>query len=471
MLQNKYFPFWTFTFSVLIILTLPTLLKDGMFMDGLLYACISKNLSQGIGSFWFPHFSKTLYSFFDQQPPLGFWIQSLFFKIFGENIYVERLYSFSTAIITAFLIAVLWRIVFKNEREIKKLSWLPVLFWITIPVCFWTYSNNMLENTMGIFDLLAIIFIVQFIQRQSFLLIVLSGIFIFLASLTKGFQGMFPLATLFFGWLIYRNISFSKMLTGTLLLSFIPVLFYFILLHNDSAYQSLTAYLNHRVINSIKNVAQDNRFYILFRLFLELSPLILLSTIIVLIAKRTQENNTIPLKKHTSFYLLIGISASFPLMVTREQSGFYLATSLPYYAILFAVIVTPYLSIWIEKINVRLFSFRAFGILSVLSFAIALTFSFSQIGKTGRDNDMIHDISLIGKIVPSGTTLGSTEKLWRDWSIQEYLIRHYYICQDNKITLANDYLLLESEEEIPIGVKTQKINIPTIKYHLFKVIK
>ena len=29
-----------------------------MFMDGMLYTCVSKNLANGIGSFWFPVFSK-----------------------------------------------------------------------------------------------------------------------------------------------------------------------------------------------------------------------------------------------------------------------------------------------------------------------------------------------------------------------------------------------------------------------------
>src|SRR5690349_12292063 len=184
--MKKQFPFWILAASVLIALILPTLLQDGMFMDGLLYACVSKNLADGLGSFWFPHYSKTLHPFFDQQPPLGFGIQAVFFKLFGDSIYVERGYCFLTALVNASLIAVLWRIVFKNEHEIRQVSWLPVFLWITIPVCFWAYSNGVMENTMSIFDLLAVIFIVRFFQIKSPGLIILSGICIFLASLTKG---------------------------------------------------------------------------------------------------------------------------------------------------------------------------------------------------------------------------------------------------------------------------------------------
>ena len=33
-------------------LVLPVLIMDGMFMDGVLYACVSKNLANGFGSMW-----------------------------------------------------------------------------------------------------------------------------------------------------------------------------------------------------------------------------------------------------------------------------------------------------------------------------------------------------------------------------------------------------------------------------------
>jgi hypothetical protein len=42
-----------------IIIASPSLLSEGMFMDGLIYANISANLAKGLGSFWSPHFSET----------------------------------------------------------------------------------------------------------------------------------------------------------------------------------------------------------------------------------------------------------------------------------------------------------------------------------------------------------------------------------------------------------------------------
>src|SRR5580698_1195935 len=149
-----------------------------MFMDGMLYISVAHNLSEGIGTFWFPQFSyfnMAGLNSFHEQPPLCFGIESLFFKLFGNSIYVERLYTFTTLCITVALIYFFWKEIFKNNYFIRKLSWIPVLLWITIPVCYWSYCNNMCENTMGIFTLLAVFLLYKNVQKEksnNFLLII-----------------------------------------------------------------------------------------------------------------------------------------------------------------------------------------------------------------------------------------------------------------------------------------------------------
>ena len=161
-LKNRQTPFWLLTFTLLIGLTLPTLIKDGMFMDAVLYTSVSHNLSMGIGSFWFPQFSLhniAGLSSFHEQPPLVFGIQAIFFKLFGDSLYVERFYTFLTMCITALLINMLWKEIYRKNEAMRKFGWLPIILWITIPICFWSYSNNMHENTMGIFTLCAVLLI------------------------------------------------------------------------------------------------------------------------------------------------------------------------------------------------------------------------------------------------------------------------------------------------------------------------
>lgn len=470
-MQNKNLSFWILTIAVLVFLVVPVLIRDGMFMDGLLYACVAKNLSQGIGTFWYAHYSPTAHALFDQQPPLGFGIQAIFFKLFGTSIYVERFYSFFTLCMGVLLISKIWKQVFREEKSMRDIAWLPVLFWIIIPVCFWAYSNNMLECTMVIFDLLAVFFFLKFFERNFFIHLLLAGFFIFCASLTKGFQGLFPLAAIFFYWIVYRNVSFGRMMAYSFIILFVPVLLYFCVLLNSSAKEGLLAYVNSRVAHSIEAVSTvENRFDLLGRLSQELIASIVISVLLFLFLRKKFPSE----KKyfnHAVFFLFIGISASFPLIVTLEQRGFYLVTSLPFYALGIAAFCGSCVAAAIEKINIRTTAFKSFQWASFVLFFGSIIFSGMQIGKFSRDEEMIHDVHLIGKVIPQKTMLGSSTELWQNWSLQEYLIRHYYICMGADMNAEHNYILIDAPEKIPSGIKTEKVNIPTIKYHLYKVVK
>jgi len=470
-MQNKHFPFWIFTAAVLIALVVPVLIQDGMFMDGLLYACVAKNLSQGIGTFWHPHYSPTMHSLFDQQPPLGFGTEAIFFKLFGTSIYVERLYSFLTLCLGAFFIVKIWRLIFREEKSMQNIAWLPVLFWIIIPVCFWSYSNNMLECTMVIFDLLTIFFILKFFEKNFFLHHALAGVFIFLASLTKGFQGLFPLAAIFFYWLVYKKISFLRMIVCSVLLLSVVSLIYILILQNPSAKDGLTFYLHNRVQHSIASVITvENRFYLIGRLLQELiAPIAISLLLYLLLQKKYSEQKNY--STHFIFFLLIGISASFPLIVTLEQRGFYLVTSLPFFAISISMISASYVTAAIEKMKPQIISFRIFRFATIAVLSGSIIFSCLQIGKFSRDEEMIHDVHLIGKVVPEKTMLGSSMELWENWPLQEYFIRHYYICMGADMNEKYDFILIDSPEKIPVGLKTEKADISTVKYHLYRIIK
>ncbi|MFH2143985.1 MAG: glycosyltransferase family 39 protein, partial [Bacteroidota bacterium] len=150
------------TFGLTVLLIVPGLIQDGMFMDGQQYACVSKNLSEGYGSFWLPQlnpsWNKADCNYFLEHPPLVYGMQATFFKIFGSSMYVERLYSFLTAIANILFIILIWNTLFDKNSEYRRLKWFPVLLWITVPVCFWSFQNNMHENTLSFFTLASVFF-------------------------------------------------------------------------------------------------------------------------------------------------------------------------------------------------------------------------------------------------------------------------------------------------------------------------
>ena len=78
-MKNNLYPFYLSVFGIILIIISPSLLSDGMFLDGLLYAVISKNLANGIEIFsTTPH--QNIIPYFFEHPPLAFGLQSLFLK-------------------------------------------------------------------------------------------------------------------------------------------------------------------------------------------------------------------------------------------------------------------------------------------------------------------------------------------------------------------------------------------------------
>jgi len=189
-LSLKSFPFWLLTISAILILSVSQLVQDGIFSDGILYISVSKNLADGLGTFWDPHFNK-VWPLFREQPPLYFGLLAIFFKVFGTGMYTERIFSFTLLLLTAVYIHKIWRLIVPNIM--KQHSWLPLLFWISIPVIFWSYANHVEETVMCLFVLISVFHLYKalFSNERVLINLVLAGIFIFLQVLRKVFKGYF----------------------------------------------------------------------------------------------------------------------------------------------------------------------------------------------------------------------------------------------------------------------------------------
>ena len=147
--------FWWFTILIALLLLIPSIIPKGMFLDGITYATISRNLANGLGTLTKPFYTETIAPIFYEHPPLVFWLQSIFFTFFGDSVYVEKLYSIATGMFTGWGLLLLWR-GFAKDND-KKFNWIPILLWITTPIVFWAYPNNVLENTLGIFTIFSVL--------------------------------------------------------------------------------------------------------------------------------------------------------------------------------------------------------------------------------------------------------------------------------------------------------------------------
>ncbi len=438
-IKNKLFPFWVLTITLMMFLIISQLIQDGAFMDGMLYVSVSKNLADGIGTFWDPHFCKTYQSSFHEQPPLYFGILALFYKVFGTSMYVERLFCFICFALTAFCIHKFWKRIYSSLPVVATNSWFPVMIWMIIPICFWAYTNFVEEVLMSLFVLLSVyyIYIALFEEKKVYIYrsLIVAGVFIFLASLTKGPQGMFPIAAVGFYWLLTKRITLKKMLGFTSVLVIVPFLIYGILiLMNEQVVASFEKYFHDRIIHTFshKNDTTGNRFEIITQLFWHLLPIACVSALIVFFTRKLKSPH-FEVKHHNKviyWFLLVGLSGSLPLMVTLEQRGFYLVTTLPFFALAIALWTSPGLSQAVARINTQSKGFKISTILFSLLFITSVVYSASRIGKAKRDVNMLQDVYLLGKVLPRGITVGIPTPMCMDFSFKEYMIRYFYISSD-----------------------------------------
>ncbi len=432
--QSKAFPFWLLTFSVTIILIVSQLLQDGMFMDGMIYVAVSKNLAEGLGTFWDPHFSVTYLPSYHEQPPLYFGLLAVFYKIFGTGMYVERLFCFCCYAVTAFFIHKIWKKVFLTKPATRNISWLPILFWTITPICFWAYTNHVEETVMTVFVVTSVYFIycALFLNERVFTYLLIAGVLIFLSSFTKGVQGLFPLAAVGFYWIVFRKISFSKMIYYSLILVGVPVIIYsFLLIYDSQVYVSFAKYFEARYIPSFNNsmATTSSRFELIQRLAMELFPIALLTGLILFFTTKFKDQQL----KETSYYktilwfLLIGLSGSLPLLVTLEQRGFYLTTPLPFFVIGIAMLAAPGVTILIGKINPTSYRFNLFRIAMIILFASTIFYSVVKTGDKKRDADLLSDVYKIGGIVNKGEIVSIPDDMSGDWSLRAYLVRYFNI--------------------------------------------
>jgi 4-amino-4-deoxy-L-arabinose transferase-like glycosyltransferase len=423
-------PFWLLTLSLIFILIISQLIQDGAFNDGMLYVSVAKNMANGLGTFWQPYFGNIARSPFHDQPPLYFGILSIFFKLFGQSMYTERIFSLFTFVITMRYIQKIWKIIFRNDTIIANKSWLPVLLWIIIPICFWTYINFVEEILMGVFTIISVYYILKFLtsDKNPILYISIAAFSLFLASLTKGFQGLYPMAAIVIYWTIEpAKISLKKCLLYTSILFLVPLLIYSVLLLNPDVYSAYKSYFQLRLVTAFNgSIATTNsRLHLLLDLFCQLLPPLLLSATILLVSKIKK---TIVLNKTTLktalWFSLIGLSGTIPLMATLEQREFYIATSLPFFVIPIAILIVPSFSALQSGMNFESRTYKTFQNICWTLLVGSIVFTATRFGKFHRDKEELSDIYKFCTIIPSGSYINVTEDLWYEYSVHTYFNRY-----------------------------------------------
>lgn len=469
---------WLFTVSFILITFLPRSLDDTMFMDGLVYASIARNMAMGIGSFWKPFFAESFWlpydnvAFFYGHPPLQFWLQSFLFRLMGDSLVVENIYNLIILISSVFSIVKIWQKFFEEKAELRSYSWLPVLCWYALVIVYYSIPNNFLDSTLALFCMLSCYFQLLFLKqkRKESILnawpLAAAGVCIYLACLTKGPVGLYPLAFSMIYIVVYDRLQFKEgiKITAIVLATFIVLLL--ATLAYKPAYAFLSVYFEGQVVQALlqkREKSEEGHLYLLAELFRNLYPHLtalagLYAVCFLFKIKTAVSSEAVKIVQVT---LLVAGSAILPMLVSIKQYPHYLLPSLPFVAMLFA-------ALYVEKVHAIItlkikWSVVAFGA-GIVCCWIVTDYKLNHL----EGNMMAANAEEIKHYVMPTDEIGICQELYGLPDVHAYLQRYNRLSLTTK-TQHVKYVLADSHCLHDFDLRKNKI--VTLEGDLFLVIK
>lgn len=477
-------------------------LSEGLSHTGMDNAVVAQRMSEGFEGFWLPSISSPGNPDRSNYLPLGYWIESQWYKLFGSDSFMaEKVYSVLTYIIIALLMIWIWTLIGQSKRT----GWLPMFCWITIPIVSWSATNNLLESTMTIFILLSVAFLLKSV-RASFVAqsrlalgkktgpyklsrtawIVIAAFMMELAFMVKGFMGLFPVFFPILYWLIVRKerVLFPVFSTGVILVVWM-VSFFIVILLSPEIYNHLFNYLHHQMIGGVLHVQTvSSHFYILYVLVLQSIIPVAIALLLSLIRLKNRPFTNHMFfwrnkKKVTAeqamtsrwgwFFFALGMSGILPLMLGLKQQDFYIVPSLPLFAIALGCFIYNTISDWLESDN-KVAS-RVLVALAVVIFGSGLLLNINSINKVNSNQTLLSDMRLILPYIEKGSTISVSNEVMSEPEVAEYFYRYKKIGFE---TGTQHEFLLSKYGNIKQQVDDMQympMEIPTKQYKLYKLEK
>lgn len=453
--------------SLYVLLLIVPLSRQGMYLDGVIYAAVAKNMALSIGTIWQPHYSNTILTPFYEHPPLAIYFESLLFRLLGQGFLVERLYSGLMAIGQIVLVWQFWR------KFISKESWSLVyllLLWILVPLNVSIYKDNMLEGTLVIFSTFAVL--LQFMQTKGGLklrglLLLFAALSMLLGFLANGPTAFFPLSVPLLRWFTLRDMRFRVAMLETIMLSvslcgLMAGLFWL----SPAALASVQHYLDNQLLASTVGtrgvfLSGWEHLRIVTLYFKAYWPVTLLAGILVALNDDWQAAFR---NRYAWFFLLLSLAASLPVAVSHRQSIHYIMQSVPFYLLFLAVVSNAAFG----DLIMRPASLKVGGVLllpAVILFVLSVIFFVSHVATPRKHVAMLHDVHQLINVLPNDAIISGSDSIYYAWDAAAYFARF------SQISLASDkehpYLLALATEKAPGGYQKDT----TIKLEYFSLWK
>lgn len=416
---------------------------QGYFVDGMIYASLARNLAEGYGSFWDMRLTDELFRHFHEHPPLGIYIQSLFYKLFGDTELIDKFYGF---VIGFGILALIARIRKQLYGDING-SWFVLLIFVLFPITGYVLSYNWLEHIFTLNILLTATVCIYSLQSEkraeAILSGLLSGVFIFTGLMIKGPAALYPLAIPFFAWIFLPTVGFRRTVTILSVMGISCLLSFWVLtITSDQASTYLSTYINDQVIGSLSgDRSVHSRTKLLDSLLTEelISPLLVLS-LLMFISKTGWKK----LKPDNRFWLFltIALSGSVPLMLSPKQNDYYLFIAMPFYALAIAALFEPLRKSLEEKVV----SGRRIIVAGIIILLLVPVVMLSKQGEYRKDKAFHKSFTDVRVDLPERVFISACpgSVFFADWNIVANFQRYYSATLTREP--GHDYLVTTRED-------------------------
>jgi len=286
----------------------------------------------------------------------------------------------------------------------------------------------MLENTMAVFVLLSVFLMLLSYQRYNKAWLFLSALPLFMAFLTKGFTGLFPLVfPVIYCLFDKERRGIQGPVDSLLVLLTMAFLAGITFLVFPESYPYMKDYLRLQVLGGgMHEATTSSRFFIVWRLVQEMAiPLVLVALLLVLrrVRKISVKVFEFPGDK-TMFwvFLLLGLSGVLPIMVSVKQRGFYMLAAFPFFALSLG-----HLSLGTVKTLFNQFkpsSAKWLCMASCVVLVAAGVWTATRIGKYGRDRELIETVKQTIAESPDCSIIPIASEDYSQWGWHAYYMRY-----------------------------------------------
>jgi len=459
-----------FVFSLYFLLIGHKLMRLGIYGDGIEYANVARNMADGLGSFWKPYHDDFGYLVFHEHPPLIFWIQSIFFRIFGDGPYLETFYGFFMGMLILFWTGLFWQQVRRDFQCPDIGSWWPMLLLVPLPIFTYILAINRIVNTWMLLAIIAayLAYLSTVKTRHTVYFSILAGSAVYLGFIAKGPVAFFQFAVPLLAWLTLKA-NFSKALTATLLslVTFAVILLATFYFYPDSV-KFWQGFWQAQVMASLKSVRGSGRphWHLLERWISEMIVPFLIAGVFMLAFKVPFRK--IRFNRQSRFFLLTALAGSLPFLISTRQHGRYILHSYPFFVLCLAF-VTENLAVRIESVltrkNVMRISVVIFAAIFLIAAIVSMLYTKDQVA---RRKPFYRDIYLQKIKLPQRIIVSVCPKdiIHHDWLFAD--MQRFY---RSSLTpqMGYEYLIIAKESDCNVPQGYQRINRePTIKYWFYQ---